>query len=387
LENQGKNSFANLFLGVMVGVYGGWLISFFDRLTFPTAINFNFYVLFVLAIAAFLTFAAYFISAFTGGYGSNLFWVFHVVITLTCFIFQDSFIKHNQSILGQNIVFWVLGFLILCVILPWEWVSSGRRKRHVIEARWRKPKIAILNDMKWDLTNTQISTWTDVPPEEWKNLLKSAADFTVELTTTRSPLDKYVAILNPYGGVYPEFDLKNFSAIKEILNFVREGGIFINVADVPSYWAYDQKLKRRLDATAPIYQIQNNQVRPLRLFELTPLMKELGLSVFNITNPPLQQNFGAYSSVNANIVSERVAVLEKNMRSLIPTNRLGNTDTSAFFVVAYGEGDFIFSLIWLNHSLHSSQSKQLLKNAIIKETIDNIRLKVNLHKKPWYKLA
>lgn len=369
----------------MVGVYGGWLISFFDKLTFPPELNIDFYILFGLTLAAFLMFAAYFISAFVGRYSSNLFWVMHVTLTLACFLFQDSFIKHDQSALVQNMVFWVLGFLILCVILPMEWISSGRRHRRQTETRWNKPKIGILNDMKWDLNNTQISAWTDISPEEWRKLFKSSANFDVEFATVKDSFDRFVAVLNPYGGVYPEIDLKSFSTMKDILDFVKEGGLFINIADIPGYWAYDQKLKRKLDSTAPFYQIQNNQIIPLRPFALTPFMKELGLNVFNISNPPVQQNFGLFSNKSANVVSERVAIIEANMQSLIPTNPLGNRDTSAFFEVKYGEGDFIFSLIWLTHNLHTPQAKTIVRDAIIKATIDNLEQKIALHKRPWYK--
>jgi hypothetical protein len=33
MDNQLENTFEIFFLGVMVGLYGNWLISFFDKLT------------------------------------------------------------------------------------------------------------------------------------------------------------------------------------------------------------------------------------------------------------------------------------------------------------------------------------------------------------------
>jgi hypothetical protein len=383
VNKQIENSFPVFFLGVMVGIYGNWLISFFDRLTFPSELNLDFYILFLLTVAAFVIFAAYFISAFAGKYSSNLFWVLHVSLTLACFFFQDSFIRHDPSVLFQNIVFWVLGVIILCIILSMEWISSGRKHRHLIETRWKKPKIGILNDIKWDTTNDEISAWTDISPEEWKAFLKSA-NFNVEFVTLRDEMDQFAAILNPYGSVYPESDLKNFSTMKDILSFVREGGIFVNVADIPCYYAYDQKLRRKLDTTETFYQIQDNQTTPIRLFTLTPLMKELGLNVFNVSKNPIEQDFGLFSKEKAKIVSERIAIIEPNMRSLIPTIFLNNKDISAFFEVKYGEGDFIFSLIWLKHNLHTQEAKTIIKDAIIKATKDNLDQKCTLHKRAWY---
>jgi hypothetical protein len=383
MDNQIENSFPLFFLGVMVGVYGGWLIDFFDRLTFPSVLNFNFYVLFGLTIAALLMFAAYFITSFVSQYNSNVYWVLLVTLTLTCFLFQDAFIKHDPSALAQNSVFWVFGLIILCVILPFEWVSSGRRHRHLIETRWKKPKIGILNDMKWDTTDPQISAWTDISPEKWKTIFKSATKIGIEFVTVEDSLEKFVAVLNPYGSVYPERDLKNFSTMNKMLDFVKEGGTFINIADIPFYYAYDQKLNRKLDTTAPFFTIQNNQIVPTRPFELTPLMKELGLNIFSV-NIPIQQNFSSFTKTITNIVSERVAKLEPNMQTLIPTNPMGNVELSAFFGIKYGEGDFIFSLIWLTHNHHTQQDKNVISDAIAKAAITNFEKKIDLHKKAWY---
>lgn len=377
MDNRLENTFEIFFLGVMVGLYGNWLISFFDKLTFPTELNFSFYILFGFAIAVLLTFSAYFISAFVGRFSSNVFWVLNVVFSLTCFIFQDSFIKHDQSVLGQNIVFWVMGFVILSVILPVEWLSSGRRHKSLIRKRWKKPKIGILNDMGWDTTNPEISTYTDVTPEGWKDALKDKT-FDVQLINANSSFDGFVAILNPYGAVYPEVDLKNFSTLNKILHFVKEGGVFVNIADIPSYYAYDLKIKRRLDLTQAIYLSQNNQVTVVRPFELTPMVKELGLRVFGVI-PPQPQSFNSFSQKAPNIVTERIAFMERNTNSLIPPIQWQGFPSSSFFEAKYGDGDLILSLIFLTHTTHNQQAKDTIKDAIVQSTKNNLRQKMSLH--------
>jgi hypothetical protein len=35
--------------------------------------------------------------------------------------------------------------------------------------------------------------------------------------------------------------------LDEIFNYVKEGGIFLNISDIPGYWAYNKLLERRLD--------------------------------------------------------------------------------------------------------------------------------------------
>ena len=382
MENQHENGFAIFFLGVLVGIYGNWLISFLERLTFPLELNLAFYTLLGLALSSFASFSFYLISAFRRWYHPNLFWVSHVVVTLVSFVFQNSFIKNDQNTLVQNIVFWTVGVVIFCIILGIEWVSSGRRHRHLLDSRWRKPVIGILNDIGWDTANKETCTYTDIPPTEWKRVFDSAPNLTAKIVSTRDSFDRFVAILNPYGGVYPETNLRDLSVLKKILGFVGEGGTFINVADIPSYFAYDQKLDRRLDTTSPIFVVQNNQIQPLRLFEMTPLMKELGLRVLNTQ---LQQDFSQFSNAKATIVSERVAVVEPNMKSFIPMNSTANLQTSAFFGVKYGEGDFIFSLLFITRSLHNQNAKNIIKEALVKVTTDNLSKKTLLHKRTWYK--
>ena len=71
------------------------------------------------------------------------------------------------------------------------------------------------------------------------------------------------------------------------LNYVREGGVFANVADIPSYWAYNPDLHRKLDTTTAIYGTlqtpTGTQIFSTRPFELTPLAKKLGLRVAGIS--------------------------------------------------------------------------------------------------------
>jgi hypothetical protein len=381
MKIQLENTFEIFFLGVMVGLYGNWLISFFDRLIFPTQVDLLFFVQFALAAAVLLSFSAYFISAFVNRFdvNPNLFWVLNVVLSLTCFIYQDSFIKHDANMLGSNIVFWVMGVIILSVILPIEWLSSGRRHASMIKKRWKKPKIGILNDMGWDATNPEISTYTDISPEQWKQAL-SDDTFETELIDVNSEFEGFIAILNPYGALYPEVDVNSFTTLHKIQGFVKEGGLFINISDIPSYYAYDLKIKRRLDLTQAIYMAQNNQVTVVRPFELTPMVKELGLRVLAIS-PPQQQNFGAFSASPQNILSERIAFMETNTTALIPTIPWQGSTVSSFFEAKYGEGDLLISLCFLDKPAHTQQAKDTIKNAIVQSAKNNLRTKINLHKK------
>lgn len=191
--------------------------------------------------------------------------------------------------------------------------------------------------------------------------------------------------------MYPEVDLRNLTILRKVLDFVDNGGIFVNVSDIPTYWAYHVKLKRKVDTTKAIFTYSNNQLTPIRPFQLTPLMKELGLSILNIR---LKQDFSSFSQSQVNIFSERVAIMESNLLKLIPENILVNVNgcsdekwdisylhLSAFFAAKYGEGDFIFSLAFLHNGIHSTQEKEIVKRAIVQASLNKIDEFSKLHSK------
>jgi hypothetical protein len=105
------------------------------------------------------------------------------------------------------------------------------------------------------------------------------------------------------------------------------------------------------------------------------LIKELGLRVYNVQ--PIPQDFKGFYDRPVDIFSERVAVVESNLETCIPTNMVANTEVSAFFTVKYGEGDFIISLIFMTHARHSQEAKNTIKNAILKVTNEKITKKMN----------
>ncbi|GAH71656.1 unnamed protein product, partial [marine sediment metagenome] len=175
----------------------------------------------------------------------------------------------------------------------WHSYNLWKRMGNKLAAR----KVGILSDMGWEIKNKESYTWTDISPGEWKEAIEKQAKenkvkIKVELIDVGKNFDPYIAILNPYGGVYPERDVKNFKTLNKMLNYVNERGLLVNVADIPGYWAYNPLLKRRLDATPPSYGIDRApdgriSIIPVRPFELTPFMEKLGLRVLNTENTEL----------------------------------------------------------------------------------------------------
>jgi hypothetical protein len=363
MSERFEGKLPSFLLGIVIGIYGNWLISFVDRLVFQTEPLIIFYIQVAFAITSVLLFPWYIYSAFSRGFFPELILALNMMVTLITLIFQHFFVIQDQASLIDNLVFWVISFPLLILILTLEWICSGKLHQRKIKKRWKNPNIGILNDMGNDMTNNETSNYTDFSPEDWKNTLDKKTNLKIELININKSFDNYVAILNPYGGVYPESDLKKLSTLTKILDFVNEGGIFINIADIPTYWAYNTRIQRKLDTTAPVYEIENNELKSSRPFALTPLIKELGLQIFRVK--PIKQNFKKFSEQDVNIFSERIATIESNVDSLIPATLVANLKTTAFFTVRYGEGDFVISLVFLKHERHNQMAKDTIMNAIL----------------------
>lgn len=112
--------------------------------------------------------------------------------------------------------------------------------------------------------------------------------------------DPFIAVINPYGGVYPKYELKTFTTMDKLLSYMNEGGLFVNVADIPGYFACTPSIKpwRKIDTAlreAPyayrvLPNLPNGLIIPIKrfpLFELTPFTRELGVDVYKIEDFPI----------------------------------------------------------------------------------------------------
>jgi hypothetical protein len=369
-------------LGALVGIYGNWLISFFERLKFNSPYDWTFFALLFMSVGVFMTFSIYLITAFRNVWYPGVFVGINIALAFTCFVFQNAF-SVPKNPLYENMIFWIYGVVILFSIAPIEWWVL-RKRQSALKNRWKKPKIGILNDMEWNPADNEISSWATIPPSEWVEAFRMEKS-KVELIDVSKSFDGYTIVLNPYGGVYPEVNLEKRTILRKIQNFVEEGGIFVNIADIPTYWAYHIKLKRKVETAKAIYNVSQNQLISQRPFKLTPLMKELGLTIIGIK---LKEDFSKFSTRQTNIYSERFAISESNTKSLIPENVIAAATNqteeksdlkylhlTGFFDTKYGEGDFIFSLASFGQS---QQDKEVLKKAIIQSTLDDLKEKTNL---------
>lgn len=243
-------------------------------------------------------------------------------------------------------------------------VSKTWHSYHLMRRKGKRifaAKIGVLTDIDWKPEEWD-NAWSDITPVEWKKEMESHAKhndlrINVKLISIRQNLDQYVAVLNPYGGVYPETDIMKSESLNKIFEYVSEGGIFINISDIPGYWQYDPKLKRILDATPPIYyEVTPYDVEAIRKFELTPFMKRMGLKAYNSEGTAVHdwkvefaEGFNTLKKAGMQIKVQRTIVVEKNVKPIIkPISVEGIGEMTPLCMVYYGKGIFIISLPGIN---------------------------------------
>jgi hypothetical protein len=195
----------------------------------------------------------------------------------------------------------------------------------------------------------------------------------------------YTAILNPYDSIYPETDLSENRTVSKILSYVREGGLFINVGDIPGYYVYNIPAKKILHAATPIYFMRpDGNLDYDRPFELTPLLKEVGLIIRKIEQTEITNEWemvpqNKYLDKIPNIGKLRVhraVIVEKNVESIVSKKELADKQYSPIFITDFGNGKFLFSLLFLNHednlrvpNLKNNFTK-LITQLVVSETVN-----------------
>lgn len=359
---------------VFVGVYGNLMASFFEKIIFPNENNASLIIQIFLYLSWFLSFLFYVLYAYQKKENSITLLLIHAVLPWGI-IMNNFFILTISGECYPNLVsdimFFGLCYTFLIFIYGSETLAFGKWNKRLLRQRWKQKKlrIGILNDMGWDETDEATMAGSDISPTMWKDGF-CQKKYQLDLITNDSDFRDFVAIINPYGGVYPEDDLETLDTVNKILQFVEGGGVFVNVADVPTYWAYSKNLKKRIDHTETVYSPE-----PLKPFRLVPLMKELDLEILNIPSGLTQTPY----SFN----TERVAVNTDNMEPIIPIIQMktpnkdrNEIDTASMFFIGYGKGDFLISLMWIN--VLADNDKTIVRDLIINNLVCKLDQKKGL---------
>jgi len=124
---------------------------------------------------------------------------------------------------------------------------------------WRRAKFnspITIGILDGDLHSTQSgklppSPFTDYQPKEWFDELSSIEGFDVYWASVTEISDKFDVIVNPFGELYPEVDKANLITLRQIAEFVKKGGVFMNVAGLAFYYVWDGK---KQDLSGPLFE-------------------------------------------------------------------------------------------------------------------------------------
>lgn len=178
------------------------------------------------------------------------------------------------------------------------------------------------------------SSWVDLTLDEIISIFKRNKK-TIGIFKSSSVFKQFPVVVNPYGGVYPESDISNLRSLNEIFDYVKNGGTYVNIADIPFYYAYDENLNRAVDTTPLVdgFSLQ-------RSFLKTALTKKLNHYVYALTKGP---------DFNKGI--KRIIQLSSPSENLFHKDQFYDGQQgpySPILKIPYGKGYFIFSTFTLN---------------------------------------
>jgi hypothetical protein len=215
-----------------------------------------------------------------------------------------------------------------------------------------------------------------------KDAEKNGVKVKVDLVTSKDRFYRYSAILNPYGGVYPEEDLAGTIVLSNIFDYVGRGGTFVNVADVPGFWAYSPKLERKSVAGPPIRTVREDSgvlsISSISLVALAPFVQKLWLNVNprekeeSISwNSPVKNGTERFQQDIRKLRIDRIAVVERNVEPVLTLADAKGEDGSELtplFFATYENGKFLISLVY-------QDSEANVNNQKIKEILSVVLLR------------
>jgi len=214
-------------------------------------------------------------------------------------------------------------------------------------------EIAILNGYASNNTTEKPCTPTisNVNLKDWENLLAST-DINISFISA-SEIDSYFdAIINPFGETFPEEDWSSRRTYERILNYIKNGGLFVNVAGYPFfyYWDHTQGQLIPTGRVRSFLNPENRTVVQVILFEDTPLYANFGIlldanssrQVTIFQQEEDKQFVGNLMNLNIHSVLEFRAVLASNP-NVIPLVRAKDLELYPLAVITLGNGHLLIS--------------------------------------------
>jgi hypothetical protein len=156
--------------------------------------------------------------------------------------------------------------------------------------------------IKWKLLHPVIgiikqpgcqAMYTSFTPQDWKDAFDRLS-LHCEFITVSEINDRFVAIINPYGEVYPEEELLTLKTFERVKKYISDGGIFHTAGGLAFFYGGDIRSPSRNVALADELQVFIPLPPPLPAGALQP--QNTYPPMYSLTSTLLQKNFGAVTT-------------------------------------------------------------------------------------------
>lgn len=216
------------------------------------------------------------------------------------------------------------------------------------KSKSKQIRIGIFNDIEWTEGNDVNHSWNNIKPDVWMKKYQQelkASRVSVEFVDVNSNFYDFDILLNPYGGVYKDFDLDKRPVLGSILDFVKTGGTFVNVSDTPFYYTFREELGYRVES-----RIQGIYLGHPFPGQITPLTNELNFYCTQHITDEVEERFTSdydylEQSSKPKIKMRRFAPINAGIKSIYEPYKYQNQEYSSLFFTVYGNGQFLISLL------------------------------------------
>lgn len=241
----------------------------------------------------------------------------------TYFLFIEKILKSSV---------WLVVFLLIILFALGLGLADWLYKKCLDFMLWfntQKKRIGVYAPYDID---TDTSSWINLSIRQLEQELKSQK-IKYKKIVADNDFIKYPVIVNPYGGVYPENDISTLESLQRILEYVRKGGIYVNIADIPFFYAFDKNLKRRIWTTPTI-----SPLTEAVSFQSLIVVKKLKISILPVDRNTWKVDYGpdknrviALNDMLKNFYAEEIQISGEPVKY------------SPFVAIPYGKGWFVFS--------------------------------------------
>ena len=219
-----------------------------------------------------------------------------------------------------------------------------------------------------------VPAFSDVTAKDWGVLLQND-DSSISFITASEIDSSFDAVLNPFGETYPEEDYQSKATYLRILNYLSNGGLFVNVSGFPFfyYWDHDRGQNIAIAPTRYVLDPRLRQITGFWNFNETVLYRDFHttLDSRSPTEVIISQEeedkayVGDLLKLNIDRVTQFRAVNSSNTHA-IPLLRAEESKIYPLSAIKYGNGHLMIAGL----ELHSKEAP-LISSALINWLLTN----------------